>query len=175
MPVRSVAVATAFVAVASIGCGDESSGMETSDGPSGDGATVDSFAGGIDTRPSTDPEAGVCATASPPIVPDYLQDCRLAFSKPVGPGGVVTAAACASGICLVSDDLKCVREGCTLFCHGDHECPSGSTCHADFFYDPTDETRGVCAPGPRTSAPTGIVCHDPPTDAGDAADAADSG
>jgi hypothetical protein len=55
---------------------------------------------------------------------------------------------CSSGQCMAAGEATCVRQGCTIACRSDDECPMGALCMGAAC-DPFDLVRkGFCAASP---------------------------
>jgi len=83
---------------------------------------------------------GECVEREPPVVVDYLALCGL--EAPLdGPGlsyGVRDSAICSGGLCIYVEQESCVRQGCTISCDSDDDCPMGFVCNGNSY----------CKPGP---------------------------
>ena len=115
-----------------------------------------------------DTDAGVCVADSPPTVPDYMTACGIDeedLEEPPAPDdiryGIVAASDCPGDLCLFIEAETCVRQGCTVACTGDHECPPGSRCApnlTDWSLDPLATIPAVCKPGRLFEFGPGLEC-----------------
>lgn len=97
-----------------------------------------------------DLELGVCVERDPPVVEDYLAQCGL--EPPIdGEGysyGVMNVDTCSGGLCLYVEGDTCVRQGCTIACDSDDDCPMGSVC----------QSLAYCKPGPPNMVGIDLTC-----------------
>src|SRR6266496_1211823 len=93
--------------------------------------------------------AGTCVSATAPVLADWLAPCTphvLASFMGVTTGlQAVVDSRCSSGLCLAAGETTCVRQGCTMACRSDDECPMSSLCMGAAC-DPFASTKaGFCA------------------------------
>jgi hypothetical protein len=93
-----------------------------------------------------------CVATAAPTVADYLAPCSVG-AEYAGPG-VTGAADGHDGVhaCLLAWDaaLMATRQGSTIYCIGDWECPTGASCDDGLgFVDSPTRVAGVCRPGAR--------------------------
>ena len=115
-----------------------------------------------------DEATGTCVAREPPVVEDWLAPCGIAAPLGSSEGyeyGFVTTDACSGGVCLINEEETCVRQGCTIRCDTDDDCPPGSTCQRD--YPDWTESLGawttstwadVCKPGQPNNTSVGLSC-----------------
>jgi hypothetical protein len=97
---------------------------------------------------------GTCAAAAAPSVGNYLGACG-AMAVQFGAPGVTGVVSDGTNACLLAWDTAAgkTRQGSTIFCIGDWECPSGSSCDDSLpFVDDVGVIGAVCRPGARGAA-----------------------
>jgi hypothetical protein len=126
-------------------------------------ATVNDAGDVINVYLRCDLETGTCVARDPTVVEGYLAPCGIEapFGEPPGFAyGFVLTDVCSTGVCLVIEDEMCVRQGCTVACDFDDDCPMGSVC--EYFLDWTGRRPAgggnVCKPGPPRLDPDDLVC-----------------
>lgn len=93
--------------------------------------------------------AGRCVVRDPPVVPDWLAHCGLVDDGQPGDAfGAKPTTACAGGWCLYEETSTCVKQGCTITCTSDGECPPGAVC----------QDHQICKPGPPNSIGVDLTC-----------------
>jgi len=96
-----------------------------------------------------DVAAGTCVAREPPVVADWLAPCGLVPDDSPGFAyGVTASAACSGGLCAFLETETCVKQGCTIPCSTDGQCPVGAVC----------EEGTYCKPGPPNLIGVGLSC-----------------
>jgi hypothetical protein len=94
-----------------------------------------------------------CETDEPPVIERYLEPCTPTAAQYGRPGESGYVSDGYESYCLIHHDAEagCVRQGRTILCLGDWDCPQGSTCDAGLrrLDLPTALGTPVCRPGPR--------------------------
>ncbi len=101
-----------------------------------------------------DVAAGICVSADPPVLADWLAGCTPGLLTSLG--GVNTGLVrisdpqCSSGLCMAAGETTCVRNGCTMACRSDDECPTGAICTGASCDPFAVDRTGFCAVSPQT-------------------------
>jgi len=103
-----------------------------------------------------DQASSVCVERPQTPPNDWLAPCTASVIKSAKLEGIESAAfhplpdpGCSSGLCIVAGHTTCVRQGCSVPCRSDDECPPASRCEGEAFgwSDPFAVTKmGACVP-----------------------------
>lgn len=89
---------------------------------------------------------------------DYMKECKEDVQRHAGTQitGFIESNSCTHGYCIIEDTKNCVKNGCTMPCMKNEQCPNGSTCMLNYrningFYRPKNNGApvpllGVCKP-----------------------------
>ncbi len=113
---------------------------------------------------------GQCVEYEPSPTADWMSPCGLigAVGGAQRESGYVRTDACEGGRCLVVETEACLRQGCTMTCDHDGDCPQGATCVTNVadlspgaVPDGGPRWGSVCQPGWPGAVGEELVCRDP--------------
>ena len=119
-------------------------------------ARVNEYGNLVDTYLYCDWDTNTCVSRNVPWMDNWLASCSAAdvFASTGRSGYVFDYKHCWTGVCVFADDPaeSCVRQGCSVWCNSDEECPFNSVCDESLVkHDERpgdDRFSGVCKIGP---------------------------